>query len=167
MKSTTENNLRNAFAGESQAHMKYLIFADKADKEGKPNIARLFRAVSFAEQVHAANHFNILGENKSLSENLQTAINGETYEVDEMYPSFLEVAKNQNEKQAQLSFTGALEAEKIHARMYKNAKQTVDEGKDISVGDIYICEVCGYTVEAEAPDRCPVCNVPKDKFKKF
>jgi len=167
MKSTTENNLRNAFAGESQAHMKYLIFADKADKEGKINIARLFRAVSFAEQVHAANHFNVLGENKSLSENLQTAINGETYEVDEMYPSFLEVAKNQNEKQAQLSFAGALEAEKIHARMYKNAKQAVDEGKDISVGDIYICEVCGYTVEAEAPDRCPVCNAPKDKFKKF
>ena len=167
MKSTTENNLRNAFAGESQANIKYLIFADKADKEGKTNIARLFRAVSFAEQVHAANHFNILGENKSLSENLQTAINGETYEVDEMYPSFLEVAKNQNEKQAQLSFTRALEAEKIHARMYKNAKQAVDEGKDISVGDIYICEVCGYTVEAEAPDRCPVCNAPKDKLKKF
>ena len=167
MKSTTVNNLRNAFAGESQAHMKYLIFADKADKEGKTNIARLFRAVSFAEQIHAANHFNVLGENKSLSENLQTAINGETYEVDEMYPSFLEVAKNQNEKQAQLSFAGALEAEKIHARMYKNAKQAVDEGKDISVGDIYICEVCGYTVEAEAPDRCPVCNAPKDKFKKF
>jgi rubrerythrin len=167
MKSMTEGNLRSAFAGESQAHMRYLIYADKAEKEGKSNLARLFKAIAYSEQVHATNHFNTLGENKSLSENLQNSINGETYEVNEMYPSFLEVAKYQEEKRAQKSIMNAFEAEKVHSKMYEKAKKTIDEGKDTSFNNIYVCEVCGYTIEDTVPDRCPVCNAPREKFRKF
>ena len=167
MKSMTEGNLRSAFAGESQAHMRYLIYADKAEKEGKSNLARLFKAIAYSKQVHATNHFNTLGENKSLSENLQNSINGETYEVNEMYPSFLEVAKYQEEKRAQKSIMNAFEAEKVHSKMYEKTKKTIDEGKDTSFNNIYVCEVCGYTIEDTVPDRCPVCNAPREKFRKF
>lgn len=167
MKKITEKNLHDAFAGESQAHMKYLIFAKLAEEENKPNIARLFRAVSFAEQVHATNHIKTLGELGDTMENLQTAINGENFEVEEMYPAYDAVAKLQNEKDAIRSIHFAIEAEKIHSAMYTEAKQAVNEGKDIDVGSVYICPVCGYTVQGNAPDSCPVCGVPKAKFVKF
>lgn len=167
MRKMTEQNLRAAFAGESQAHMRYLIFSDKAEKDGKPNVARLFRAISFAEQVHATNHFKTFGDLKDTSANLQAAIDGETFEVDEMYPSYDAVAKLQGEKGAEQVIYGAIEAEKIHAKMYKKAKDTVEKGKDLTIGNVYICEVCGYTVEGEAPDTCPTCKAKKDKFKKF
>lgn len=167
MKKMTEKNLRDAFAGESQAHMKYLIFAKKAEDEGKPNIARLFRAISFAEQVHATNHLKTLGDLAETVDNLQTAINGEDFEVEEMYPAYDAVAKLQDEKGAIRSVHYAIEAEKIHAAMYTEAKQAVKEGKDTDLGSLYICPVCGYTVEREAPDSCPVCSVPKEKFVKF
>ncbi|MEW5806061.1 MAG: rubrerythrin family protein [Acidobacteriota bacterium] len=167
MRKMTEQNLRAAFAGESQAHMKYLIFAGKAEKEGNRNVGRLFRAIAFAEQVHATNHLKALGEVGSTTENLQTAINGETYEVDEMYPVFYETAKFQEEKLAQRSTNWALEAEKIHAAMYSRAKQSLEEGKDLSPVSIYICDVCGYTVEGTAPDKCPLCNASMDRFVKF
>jgi len=163
----TENNLKAAFAGESQAHMRYLAFADKAEKEGFPNVARLFRAISFAEQVHATGHFRTLGGINSTAENLGEAIGGETYEVDEMYPAFIAVAEVQAERSAQRSMSYALEAEKIHAAMYQEARQAVQAGRDPSLGTIYICEVCGYTVEGSAPDRCPVCNAPKERFHAF
>jgi rubrerythrin len=167
MHKMTEDNLKAAFAGESQAHMRYLIFADKAEKEGFPNVARLFRAISFAEQAHATNHFRTLGGIGSTAENLGEAIGGETYEVEEMYPAFLAVAEAQGEKSAVRSMTYALQAEKIHAAMYQEAKQSVQGGKDVELRTVYICEVCGYTVEGEAPDRCPVCNAPKDRFRAF
>lgn len=167
MHKMTEKNLRDAFCGESMAHMKYLIFADKAEKEGYPNVARLFRAIAYAEFVHARNHWRELGEISSTSENLQTGIDGETFEVEEMYPVYKHVAEMQEEKGAVQSTTYALEAEKIHAAMYTEAKQKVDEGKDIEIGNIYICPVCGYTAEGEAPEKCPVCGLPKDKFIKF
>jgi rubrerythrin len=167
MHKMTQENLNSAFAGESKAHMRYLIFSECAQKEGKPNISRLFKAIAFAEQVHATNHFKVLGELGITSQNLGVAIDGENFEVEEMYPAYLEVAKLQDEKTAQRSMNFALEAEKIHSAMYQKAKQAVDESKDIVLKDIYICSVCGYTVEGEAPQVCPVCKATKDKFKKF
>lgn len=167
MRRMTEEGLRAAFAGESQAHMRYLIFAQKAEEEGYPNIARLFRAISFAEQVHATNHFRTLGDLGSSADNLDAAIGGETFEVEEMYPAYDAVAELQGEKEARRSIHYALEAEKIHAAMYSKAKEAVKSGKDLEVGKIYICSVCGYTGEGEPPDRCPICGATKDKFRTF
>ncbi|MCJ7508074.1 MAG: rubrerythrin family protein [candidate division Zixibacteria bacterium] len=167
MRKMTQDNLNSAFAGESKAHMRYLIFSECAQKEGKPNTSRLFKAIAFAEQVHAANHFKALGELGTTSQNLEAAMDGENFEVEEMYPAYLEVAKLQDEKTAQKSMNYALQAEKIHSAMYQKAKQSIDEGKDIVLKDIYICGVCGYTVEGEIPEACPVCKATKDKFKKF
>lgn len=163
----TKANLESAFAGESQAHMKYLIFADVAEKEGFPNVARLFRAIAFAEQVHATNHYRALGMVGESASNLQIAIEGETFEVEEMYPAYKAVADLQEEKTASRSMNYALEAEKVHAGMYHMARQAVLAGKDLELGPVHICEVCGWTVEGEAPDRCPICGAPKDKFRKF
>jgi len=167
MRKMSEQNLRDAFAGESQAHMRYLIFANKAEEEGKPNVARLFRAIAFAEQVHATNHFKTLGDLGDTVENLQTAIDGENFEVEEMYPAYDSVAKLQDEKGAIRSVHYAIEAEKIHAAMYTETRQAVKEGKDADLEDIFICPVCGYTVEGGAPDTCPVCGVKKEKFVRF
>ncbi|HID96110.1 MAG TPA: rubrerythrin family protein [Candidatus Latescibacteria bacterium] len=167
MRKMTEDSLRAAFAGESQAHMRYLIFAQKAEEEGYPNIARLFRAISFAEQVHATNHFKTLGDLGPSDENLNTTIGGETYEVEEMYPAYDAIAKLQEEKGAQRSIHYAVEAEKIHAAMYRQAKQAVESGKDVGIGQICVCSACGYTGEGDPPERCPICGATKDKFRTF
>jgi rubrerythrin len=163
----TEKSLQEAFAGESQAHMKYLIFSEKAEKEGYPNIARLFKAIAYAEQVHATNHARQLGMIKDTAENLDTYVAAETYEVEEMYPAFMAIAKLQGEKGAELSMHYAIEAEKIHAELYGKAKQEVSKGKDLEISEVYICPVCGYTHEGKPPEKCPVCGVSSDKFKKF
>lgn len=167
MHSMTQANLEAAFAGESQAHMKYKIFADQAEEEGFPEIARLFRAISFAEQVHAANHFRQLHGAGTTAENLQAGIDGENYENTEMYPSFFAVAKEQGEKGAMVSIHYALEAEKIHEAMYGDAKKLVESGQDRDGLPVYICPVCGYTVIGEPPEVCPVSRTPRDKFVKF
>lgn len=147
--------------------MKYQLFAEVAEKRGLANLARLFRAIFYAELVHARNHLKVLGEVRGDVDNLQSGINGETYEVEEMYPAFKAVAELQKEKPATRSFSYALEAEKIHAVIYKDAKKTVEGGGDISLRDVFICDVCGHTVEGEAPDYCPICGARKEKFKKF
>jgi rubrerythrin len=167
MREMTESNLLAAFAGESQAHMKYVIFAEQARKEGFPNIARLFEAIAYAERVHATNHLRALGQVKSSGDNLQVAIEGENFEVAEMYPAYDAVAHLQEEKGAQRSIHYALEAEKIHAGLFAQAKSAIGSGQDIAAGPVQICEVCGHTVMGDAPDRCPVCNVPKSRFKRF
>jgi rubrerythrin len=167
MREMTEKFLNDAFAGESMAHMKYQHFADKAEEEGLAEMARMFRAISFAEKVHAGNHYVALGQINSTSDNIQTCINGETYEINEMYPVFNATAKLQDESDAVRSTHYALEAEKIHAEWYKNAKEAVDKGEDVKVGTIQICSVCGHTREGEAPDKCPICGSTKDKFKQF
>lgn len=167
MHTMTEQNLKNAFAGESQAHMKYLIFADVAEKEGKPNTARMFRAIAYAELVHATNHLRVLDGIKKTAENLETALGGETFEIEEMYPVYNSDARLQHEKEAERSTHYALEAEKIHVKMYRQAKETASKGKDIDMKEIYICPVCGYTVEDETPDFCPVCGAKGAVFKKF
>lgn len=167
MRKISEENIKNAFQGESQAHMKYLIYAEKAEDEGFKNISRLFRAIAYAEFVHAKNHYRILGKVGNTSQNLQDAINSENYEIEEMYPAYNIVAKMQNEKGAERTTSWALEAEKIHSTLYQKAKQTVDRGEDIVIGPIYICDICGYTVEGELPEMCPLCRAIKDKFRKF
>lgn len=163
----TKDNLKSAFSGESQAHMKYLIFADKAEAEGFNNIARLFKAVAYAERVHAANHLNAMNGRNLTLDNLDIAIDGETFEVHEMYPAYKTVAELQEEKKAVTSTHYALEAEKIHAALYREAKDSAKSGKDMEIGDIQICPVCGHTVEGTAPDRCPICGVKGEEFKKF
>jgi len=167
MRPMTEENLKAAFAGESQAHMRYLIFAEQAEKEGKVNLARMFRAIAYAEQVHATNHYRELGLIGDSPSNLGQCIAGETYEVEEMYPAYNKVAELQGESGAVRSTHYALEAEKIHAGMYQKAKQAVEGGKDIELKKVYICPICGYTVEGDAPDKCPVCGAPKEKFVEF
>ena len=181
MRDMTAANLRSAFGGECMAHMRYLVWGDRAEQEGFPSTARLFRAIAYAETVHGANHFNELRNEAgaflvasmagfgvgTTSENLQGGIEGETFEIDEMYPTYLETAKSQRERGAQLSFHYALSAEKIHAAMYQKAKQAVDGGSDLELGPVQICEVCGYTVEGEAPDKCPICAATKDRFRAF
>ena len=163
----TKDNLKAAFAGESQAHIKYLAFSAQAEKEGKPNIARLFKAIAYAEQVHAINHLKELGGIGNTAANLGAAIDGENFEVDEMYEAYLAVAERQGEKGAKRSMTYAVEAEKIHAEMYSDAKKTAEAGDDIAIGEVYICPVCGFTHIGEPPDRCPVCNAKKERFKAF
>ncbi len=168
MKKMTEKALFEAFAGESMAHTKYLIFSEIAGKSGLKNIARLFEAIAYAELVHAKNHARNLGiQKEKTEENIQSAIEGETYEVEEMYPAFDAVARLQNEKGAQKSIHYALEAEKLHTEIYKKAKSDVEKGRDLSLEEIYICPVCGYTHIGKPPDHCPVCGLKCDRFKKF
>ena len=167
MNKMTEDNLKAAFAGESQAHMRYLIFAERAEKEGHPNVARLFRATAYAEQVHASNHLRALGGLQGTVANLEEAIGGETFEVEQMYPAYIAVAEAQDEKKALRPMKWALEAEKVHAQLYSQAKQAVEAGKDIAAQDVWICTICGFTAEGEPPDVCPLCGAKHDKFAKF
>ncbi|NIV33558.1 MAG: rubrerythrin family protein [Anaerolineae bacterium] len=167
MKAMTKENLKTALAGESQANIKYLAFSAEAAKAGKPNIARLFKAIAYAEQVHAINHFRELGGIGDTVANLQASIDGENFEVDEMYAAYLEIAELQDEKGARRSMRYAVEAEKIHADMYGDAKVAAEAGKDIDVGEVYICPKCGFTHIGELPERCPVCKVKSEKFKAF
>jgi rubrerythrin len=163
----TEDNVKAAFAGESQAHMKYLAFAAAAEKESLANIARLFRAASYSEQVHATNHLGTLKGVGKTAANLQGAIDGETFEVNEMYPAYIATGNEQEEKVAVVWFNAALQAEKVHAGLYKKAKDKADSGQDLGFFPLHVCGQCGFTVEGEAPDRCPVCGAPKEKFVRF
>ncbi|HBR21864.1 MAG TPA: rubrerythrin [Nitrospiraceae bacterium] len=161
--SNTEKNLKEAFAGESQANRKYLAFAKKAEDEGFTQIARLFRAAAEAETVHAHNHLRELGGIKSTKENLEEAINGESYEFQKMYPQMIKDAEAEGIKGALRSFKFANEVEKIHAEFYKKALENIGKNPEV---DYYVCQVCGNTVENEPPDECPVCGAKKKMFKK-
>ena len=162
----TEENLKSAFAGESQANRKYLAFAQKADEEGFTQAAKLFRAAAQAETVHALNHLNTLGQVKSTLENLNTALGGETYEFTKMYPEFIGVSKQENSKQATWSFDVANKVEQIHAKLYQKAIDALKAKKDMEKVEYYVCGTCGNTVEGSAPDVCPICGSPKSKFVK-
>lgn len=166
MHKMTEESLRAAFAGESQAHMKYLIFAERTDRD-HPEVARMFRAIAYAEQIHATNHFKNLGGVGDLANNLSSAIEGETFEVDEMYPAYQAVAELQGEKSALRGINWALDTEKVHAQIYANAKASLEAGVEPEIGAVWVCSVCGFTGEGEAPDKCPLCNAPKDKLRTF
>jgi rubrerythrin len=162
----TKANLEEAFAGESQANRKYLFFSEKADEAGNKQVARLFRAAAEAETVHARNHLRVLGEIKSDKENLKAAVGGENYEFTEMYPGFIEKAKVEGNQKAENSFDLANKVEQIHHKLFQAALKDLEAGKPAKEAPYYVCQVCGNTVEGEAPERCPVCGAPRSRFKK-
>ena len=161
----TEQYLKEAFAGESQANRKYLAFAAKADQEGYPQAARLFRAAAEAETVHAHSHLRALNGIKNTKENVLEAIAGETHEFKKMYPEMLEAAKAEGHKAGERTFSYANEVEKIHAQLYQKLLDSL--GKTQESYSYYICPVCGYTAEKEAPGTCPVCGAKGAMFKKI
>lgn len=163
----TDDNLAEAFAGESQANRKYLAFAEKADNDGFPQVAKLFRAAAAAETVHAHNHLRAMGGIKSTLENLKSAIEGEHHEFTSMYPDFLKDAKEEGNKKAERTFDYANEVEKIHHKLYEEALEAVESGKDLESNEIYICPICGYTHEGDPPEKCPVCGAAKKVFKRI
>ena len=178
MNAMTAENLRSAFGGESQAHMRYRIWAEKANKDGFPTVGRLFMAASDAEQVHATLHFKALkdiegdfsvtsGAGFGLSttaDNLQSATNGENFEVEQMYPAYIAVAEMQGEKAAISAMKFAIEAEKVHAELFIKAKEAVDAGKDLEAKTAQLCPFCGFITITGEEDNCPICNAKKDKF---
>jgi rubrerythrin len=181
MHDMTAANLRSAYGGESMAHLRYKVWGEKASRDGFPNVARLFQAISRAEESHGTNHFKALAKEEgaflaasmggfgfgTTSENLQGAIDGETFEVTEMYPAYRETAESQDEKHALQSFDWALSAEKIHAAMFQKAKDAVDAGRDPALGPLRICMNCGHTVEGDIPDKCPICKVSGKRYVTF
>ncbi|MHB8843749.1 MAG: rubrerythrin family protein [Nitrospirota bacterium] len=161
--SKSESNLKDAFAGESQANRKYLAYARKAEQEGHKQAAKLFRAAAAAETIHAHNHLRELGVVKSTRDNLMDAINGESYEFQKMYPQMITDAKAEGNNGALRSFNYANEVEKIHAALYKKALENLGKAMET---DYYVCSVCGFTAEGDAPDVCPVCGSTKKAFMK-
>jgi rubrerythrin len=161
--SKSEQNLRDAFAGESQANRKYLAFAKKAERDGHSQVAKLFRAAAEAETVHAHAHLKALGEIGSTPDNLKVAVAGETHEFKSMYPVMIEQAKKEGNKTAERSFVFANEVEKVHAKLYEKALDNLDS---LEEADYYVCSVCGMTVEHEPPDKCPVCGAKASAFFK-
>lgn len=181
MRLITQQNLINAFGGESQAHMRYLHFADQASKENFPNVERLFRAIAHAEFVHAGDHYRELKHLEGghvadsmaafgpgdTRKNLRLAIAGETFEIEEMYPAYMETAGFQDEPGAERSFGWAYNTEKEHKMLFEKAQKSVAAGQDMALGTVQVCEVCGYTSEGAAPDICPLCKAKKDQFVGF
>lgn len=163
MEEKTLQNLMDGFAGESQANRKYLAYAKKAEKEGKANAAKLFKAASDAEALHAQKHLEVAGKIKSTQENLLDAIAGETYEFENMYPEFIKAAEAEGNKAAINTFNLAMEAEKVHAKLYKEALENIDNTEEIFY---YLCPVCG-NIETFIPERCSICGVLGSKFIKY
>ena len=162
----TSENLKDAFAGESQANRRYLFFAEKVEGDGQKQIARLFRAAAEAETVHARNHLGVLGDIKSAKENLEAAVKGENYEFTQMYPDFIAQAKSENNQEAERSFDLANKVEKIHHGLFQKALDFLESGKSPGDKPYFVCQVCGNTVEGEAPERCPICGAPRSQFKR-
>ena len=160
------DNLKTAFAGESQANRRYLAFAQKAEEEGYTQIAKLFKAAADAETVHAMNHARTMGEIKSTLENLNTAVSGEIFEFKKMYPEYLTTAKQEGNKQAVWSFDVASKVEQIHAGLFTKAISALKSSKELEQVDYYVCSVCGNTVEGNAPQKCPICGSPRERFSK-
>ena len=160
----TSKNLVDAFAGESQANRKYLAFAKKANQDGYFQEAKLFKAAANAETVHAHNHLRAMGGVRSTEENLKEAVTGETFEFEKMYPGMIEDAKNENEDEAKISFIYANKVEKVHAGLYKKYLDNIGNNPNTA---IFVCQVCGNTVEGAAPDKCPICGNPREMFKEI
>jgi rubrerythrin len=157
-------NLKAAFAGESQANRKYTAFARKADEQGMAQIAKLFRAAAAAETVHALSHLKVIGDVQETVDNIKAAISGENHEVEVMYPEFIATAEAEGDKRALMTFKWAFEVEKTHRALFKKALETL--GSTGEIYDYYVCPVCGHTHERVAPEKCPVCGVPGSRFEK-
>ncbi len=180
MRPMTEQNMINAFGGESMAHMRYRLFARMAEAD-YPNVARLWRAISEAELIHAGDHYRTLkyiDEGRvansmaafgpgDVTKNLGLSIGGETFEIEEMYPAFKQIAEMQGEKDALRSFEWSYQTEKKHLELFQKAQAAVSAGGDVQLGPVQVCSVCGYTLEGEAPDVCPVCGAKKEKFTAY
>ena len=160
----TQENLANAFAGESQANRKYLAFAKRAEKEGFVNIAKLFRATAEAETVHAMSHLRAMKAVQTTQDNLAAAMEGEEFEFKSMYPKFIEEATTEEQNAALISFKNAMAVEQVHFSLYNSAMERIKAGEDLAGTKIYVCEICGNTVLGETPDKCPVCGAPAKKF---
>lgn len=163
MQKTTQENLQTAFSGESEAYQKYMAFAKRAKKEGFANIAKLFETTAAAERIHAEGHLNAMEKVGTTAENLQAAIGGETYEFEDMYPPMYEQAVAENHK-AKKMFGYALEAEKVHANLYKKALEAIKVGKDLDEVNIYLCPTCGYVEVGTPPEKCPICGLKGSSF---
>lgn len=161
----TEQDIMDAFAGESQANRKYATFAEKAQEDGFSNVARLFRAASKAEEIHARRLLRVAGLIRSTADNLKGGIEGETHEYMSMYPEFVERAQAEGRKDAEITFTHAMKAEEVHAGLYKVALEAVSNGADLTVDDVKICPVCGNIFTATPPEKCPICGVPAGSFQ--
>lgn len=161
----TIDNLKAAFAGESQANRKYTAFAKKAEAEGLKGVAKLFRAAAEAETIHAHSHLRVMGGIQSTLENLKVAADGEAYEFREMYPPFLDEAEKEGNKAAATTFRYAMKAEEVHHNLYNQALEAVKAGQDLPAQNVYLCTVCGHIEMGEAPDKCHICNAGKDKFQ--
>lgn len=164
---STQDNLKEAFAGESQANRKYLAFAQKADKEGFAKVSRLFQAVAEAETIHALKHFQVMQGTGSTADNLKAAIEGEYHEFTNMYPAFIAEAEKEGAQQAKVSFHLANEVEKVHHGLYEKALKAVEQNQDIEAKAFFVCPVCGHIEENEAPGRCPICGAPGNMFKQY
>jgi rubrerythrin len=162
----TDSNIQEAFGGESKANRRYLFFAAKAEKEGFPQVARLFRAVAEAETIHARNHLNALDAIGTTKDNLTAAVIGEHQEFTSMYPTFIELAKEERNDRADRSFSLANAVEKIHHGLFEVALAEVKAGKKAAEATYYVCQICGNTICGSAPDKCTVCGAPKDRFIK-
>lgn len=163
----TKENLMAAFSGESQANRKYLAFSKKAEKDGFKNVARIFKAIAEAETIHALKHFEIAGKVNDTLENLKAAAEGEHYEFSEMYPEFIETAKQEGDNKALQSFEYANAAEKVHGGIFNDLKEAVAKGSDSEDKDVYLCPVCGWVGFDPVPDKCPICNTAKKAFQQF
>jgi rubrerythrin/Tfp pilus assembly protein PilZ len=181
MKQMTEQNLINAYGGESQAHIRYLYFAEQARKEKYHTVARLFKAIAYAEYVHAGNHYRELKHLNAVyiansvavfgsgdtKKNLSLAIIGETYEINEMYPVYMQAARSQQEKEALRSFEYSYSSDKEHKKLLEKGAAAVDAKTDVDLSQITVCDICGYTIEGDTPDHCHLCKASKDKFVVF
>jgi rubrerythrin len=167
MKKMTNSNLQSSLAGESQAHIRYRNFADRARKDGFPNTGRLFEAAAASEQIHAGNHLRALDGIQETAANLSAAADGEDFEIEEMYPSYIAIAERQEEKKARQTMNNALQAERVHLDLYRRAAKEVSAGKDIERTEYYVCPLCGFTMEGNPPDVCPVCGTKHELFVKF
>ncbi|SDH80773.1 rubrerythrin family protein [Desulfosporosinus hippei] len=163
MNGKTLDNLMEAFAGESQANRKYLAYAKKAEAEGKKNAAKLFKAASDAEAIHAQKHFEVAEKIKETAENLNDAVAGENHEYQSMYPEFLKVAQEEGNQAAIRTFTYALKAEEVHARLYQEAKDNLDQEEEVYY---YLCPICG-NIEKVVPEKCPICGASGSKFIEY
>jgi rubrerythrin len=163
----TKKNLEAAFSGESQASRKYFAFAEKAEKEGFTNVARLFQAAAYSETIHAKNHLKVLDGIGSTEENIKKAISGEAYEVAEMYPKFIAIAEEEGNADAVRTLEWAYETEKAHKEYLEEALKSVETSSDIPDEEIAVCNGCGYTMIGEIPERCPICGAPRSMFSRF
>ena len=163
----TYENLADAFAGESQANRRYLAFAKKAEAEGHPGIAKIFRAAADGETVHALAHLRVMGGVKSTAENLAAAMEGESQEFKEMYPAYISAAQAEGNKAAEGSFKNAIAVEQVHYSLYSEAAKRLGSGEDMKIGKIFVCQVCGNAFLEETPDKCPVCGAVRSKFNEI